>query len=82
MAVPSRFWVFWIKNTIRKVMIVVDVFTASCHVSEKPKRGPLDAQATIARQQSTKVSGRPAARETELAKPVNIFSMTVPSNIA
>ena len=34
MAAPSRFWVFWIRNTIRKVMIVVEVLITSCQVSE------------------------------------------------
>jgi len=29
-----RFWVFWIRNTIRKVTTVVAVFTTSCQVSE------------------------------------------------
>ena len=33
--VASRFWVFWIKNTIRNVMMVVPVLMTSCHVSEK-----------------------------------------------
>ena len=31
---PSRFCVFWIKNTMRKVTIVVPVLITSCHVSE------------------------------------------------
>ena len=29
----SRFWVFWIRKTIRNVMIVVPVLITSCHVS-------------------------------------------------
>ena len=33
-AAPSRFCEFWMRNTIRKVTIVVEVFTTSCHVSE------------------------------------------------
>src|SRR4051812_44700007 len=40
MAAPSRFWMFWIRNTIRNVTIVVPVLMTSCHVSEKPKNGP------------------------------------------
>jgi hypothetical protein len=32
-ATVSRFWVFWIKKTIKKVMIVVPVLMTSCHVS-------------------------------------------------
>ena len=42
----SRFWVFWIRNTIRNVTIVVEVLITSCQVSLKPKNGPLIAQAT------------------------------------
>ena len=33
-AALSRFWVFWIRNTIRKVTIVVPVLMISCQVSE------------------------------------------------
>src|SRR4051812_1098422 len=43
-AAVSRFWVFWIKNTIKLVMIVVVVLMMSCQVSLKPKIGPLMAQ--------------------------------------
>ena len=39
MAAPSRFCVFWIRNTIRNVTMVVPVLMTSCHVSEKPKNG-------------------------------------------
>ena len=44
MATASRFWVFWIKNTMRKVTMVVPVLMTSCHVSEKWKMGPVTAQ--------------------------------------
>ncbi len=37
----SRFWVFWSKKTIRKVMIVVLVLMTSCQVSENLKIGPV-----------------------------------------
>jgi len=40
-ALASRSCAFWIRNTIRNVMTVVDVFTTSCQVSEKSKKGPL-----------------------------------------
>jgi hypothetical protein len=30
MASPSRFWVFWMTNTMRNVTIVVPVLMASC----------------------------------------------------
>ena len=42
----SRFWVFWIRNTIRNVTIVVEVLITSCQVSLNPKNGPLIAQAS------------------------------------
>jgi len=31
----SRFWVFWIRNTIRNVTIVVAVLITNCQVSLK-----------------------------------------------
>ena len=34
-AMASRFWVFWIRNTIRNVTMLVAVFMTSCQVSEK-----------------------------------------------
>ena len=58
MAAPSRFWVFWIRNTIKKVTIVVPVLITNCHVSEKPKKGPLAAQTITTMQQIRKVAGR------------------------
>ncbi len=33
-AAPSRFWLFWIRNTIRKVTMVVEVLITSCQVWE------------------------------------------------
>ena len=50
MALLSRFCVFWIRNTIRKVTMVVPVLMTSCQVSEKPKSGPVTAQTTMMRQ--------------------------------
>jgi hypothetical protein len=43
-AKASRFWVFWIKKTMRKVTMVVPVLMISCQVSENPKKGPETAQ--------------------------------------
>ena len=71
MAAPSRFCVFWIRNTIRKVTMVVLVLMISCHVSEKPKNGPLAAHRTMTRQQMMNVAGRPAAWATLFAILVN-----------
>ena len=52
----SRFWVFWIRNTIRKVTIVVAVLITSCQVSLKPNSGPITAQRSRATR-DRKVSG-------------------------
>src|SRR4051812_47062689 len=56
-------------------MIVVPVLMTSCHVSEKPKNGPLTAQTITMAQQAMKVGGRPAKCETVLAILVNSFSI-------
>jgi hypothetical protein len=49
------------RNTMRKVTIVVPVLMMSCQVSEKPKTGPLRAQATTTTTQIMNVAGCPAA---------------------
>jgi hypothetical protein len=49
------------RNTMRKVTIVVPVLTMSCQVSEKPKMGPLSAQRTMTETHSMNAHGRPAA---------------------
>ena len=45
----SRFCVFWIKNTMRKVSTVVPVLITNCHVSDQASSGPLAAHATMIR---------------------------------
>ena len=55
----SRFCVFWIRNTIKKVTIVVPVLMTNCHVSENWKTGPVIAQATIDPNAMAKVDARP-----------------------
>jgi hypothetical protein len=75
MAAPSRFCVFWIKKTIRNVMMVVPVLMISCHVSEKPNSGPVTPQITITITQTAKVSGFPAEWATADASSVNTFGM-------
>lgn len=45
-------------------MMVVEVLTTNCQVSEKPKNGPATAQATMPAQARTKVIGFPAPMET------------------
>ena len=67
----SRFCVLWMRKTIRKVTMVVPVFMTSCHVSEKPKGGPVTAQAAMIAAASAKVAGLPAVRAVHLAKLVN-----------
>jgi hypothetical protein len=66
-AAVSRFWVFWIRKTIRKVTMVVPVLMTSCHVSEKPKSGPVTIQIAITARASRKVLGRPHQEATFLA---------------
>src|SRR5437762_589714 len=42
------------RNTIRKVTMVVPVLMTSCQVSEKPKNGPVTAQTTTVSKASKK----------------------------
>src|SRR5690349_19856032 len=66
MALESRFWVFWIRKTIRKVMIVVPVLITSCQTSEKWKNGPLMAQTTMIATATRKAQAVPGGAETLL----------------
>jgi hypothetical protein len=63
--------VLWIRNTIKKVTIVVPVFIISCHVSLKPNMGPVIAQATMINTAAIKVTDLPDARAVHLVKRVN-----------
>src|SRR5688500_15458356 len=65
------------RNTMRNVTMVVPVLMMSCHVSEKPKNGPLSAQATITSTQTTKVSGRPVACATVAANTAKTFDIGI-----
>lgn len=47
-------------------MIVVPVLMMSCHVSEKPKSGPVMAQITIMLNAIVNAAGEPVARVTAL----------------
>src|SRR5688572_2220251 len=78
MAAASRFWLFWIRKTIRKVMIVVAVFTTSCQVSEKPKIGPVAPQIRIRLTAAMNVAGWPAAIAIRDAMRVKIRSIGHP----
>jgi hypothetical protein len=65
--------VFWIRNTIRKVTIVVPVLMMSCHVSDHRKIGPLTPHTTMMASASANVAGRPAWRAVQwasLSKPL------------
>src|SRR4029453_7135446 len=70
-ASESRFCVLWIRNTIKKVTIVVPVLMMSCHVSLKPNSGPVIAQIMITATARMKVPGRPVARAVHLANREN-----------
>ncbi len=78
MATLSRFWVFWMRKTIRKVTMVVPVLMMSCQVSLKPKIGPVTAQATMTRRARPKVVGWPAARAVAFANRWNDSAMFIP----
>src|SRR5918999_621016 len=67
-AAPSRFWVFWMRNTIRNVTIVVPVLMTSCHVSLNPKSGPDASHAAMTAAASTNAVGWPLARAIQFAK--------------
>ncbi len=66
MAAVSRFWVFWIRNTIRKVTMVVEVLITSCQVSLKWNSGPEAAQISTSATARMKVAGRPVVVERKL----------------
>src|SRR5687767_8491424 len=63
----SRFCVFWIRNTMRKVTIVVPVLITNCHVSEKPKRGPVAAHSRMTATAAVNVTGLPLMTDADLA---------------
>src|SRR5262245_64952485 len=56
---------------MRNVTIVVPVLMTNCHVSLKPKTGPVPAQTMITVTATRKATGRPVARAVHLAKRVN-----------
>ncbi|SIT45417.1 exported hypothetical protein [Paraburkholderia piptadeniae] len=62
-AAVSRFCVFWIRKTIRKVTIVVDVLITSCQVSLKWNIGPLTAHTMTSATAITNVAGFPVIEE-------------------
>jgi len=64
--------VFWMMNTIRKVMMVVLVLIINCQVSEKPSKGPLNPHTTRRPSATTNTQGLPSADDTAVVKRVNI----------
>ena len=63
MALKSRFWLFWIRKTIRNVTTVVPVLITSCQVSEKWKSGPVAAHTITISAAAMKAQGVPTAFE-------------------
>jgi predicted component of type VI protein secretion system len=55
------------RNTIRKVTIVVPVLITSCQVSEKLKSGPVTAHATMIATAKVNTQARPASRDVTVA---------------
>ena len=68
----SRFCVFWIMNTIRKVMIVVLVLMISCQVSENCRIGPLIHQTISTPRAIINTHGRPNHVDTVVVNLVKI----------
>jgi hypothetical protein len=66
--------VFWIRNTIRNVMMVVLVFMTNCQVLLNLNSGPLVAQTRMIITAAAKVAGCPAVGEARLAKRSNRMS--------
>jgi len=52
-------WVFWMRNTIKNVTMVVPVLMTSCQVSLYSKRVPVAAHATTIRTAAMKTTGLP-----------------------
>jgi hypothetical protein len=61
------------RKTIKNVMMVVPVLITSCHVSLKPKIGPVTAQMTINNNAKRNAPCRPLARDKLLVRSVYQF---------
>src|SRR5262249_4188979 len=70
----SRFWLCWMRKTMRKVMMVVPVLMTSCQVSLKWKIGPVIAQTRTIPRARQNAAGRPETRAAHRAKPSNARS--------
>src|SRR5688572_14560044 len=74
-AALSRFCEFWIRNTIRKVTMVVPVLITNCQVSDQWNSGPVTPQTSTTLSASRKVAGWPAQPAIHEAIRVKILSM-------
>jgi hypothetical protein len=63
--------VFWTRNTIRKVTIVVPVLMTSFQVSEKPNTGPESDQSNTVEHATAKDVGVPSRHDTRRATSLN-----------
>jgi hypothetical protein len=66
--------VFWIRNTVRNVTMVVAVFIINCQVSLNPTIGPVAAHTKMISTAAAKVLGCPTVREVHLANRSNKVS--------
>ncbi|MFM2296549.1 MAG: hypothetical protein RL117_256 [Verrucomicrobiota bacterium] len=57
------------RNTIKKVMMVVPVLITNCQVSLKENKGPVMTQVRMIATAKTNVRGRPQKRDAVLANP-------------
>src|ERR1700712_5458252 len=73
MASESLFCDFWIRNTIRKVTMVVPVLITNCQVSEYLKTGPVTAQMITVAAAIIKAAELPVAFVAQLEKRSNKF---------
>lgn len=62
---------------MRKVTMVVPVLMINCHVSEKPKMGPVTPQVMMMVMAMTKAMGLPVAVAAHLENLVNSLSMSL-----
>src|SRR5258706_749172 len=60
---PSRFCVFWIRNTMRNVTIVVPVLMTNCQVSEKWNNGPVIPHIKMITRATINAHGEPTTTE-------------------
>src|SRR5262249_52900194 len=77
MAKLSRFCEFWIRNTIRNVATLVQVFMTNCQESEYEKKGPVNSHAITVATATAKTMGCPDATANHVANCVKFLIMDV-----